>query len=688
MNSIQSVTKKIVAVNVIIIAFCVVAIPEIQAQEKSGAWVILDCIKERANAEWVTLSNQRLTPDLKSGEPNGLDMRTVTVHTNDPMVGTYEGDVLNVRAQVTKDKGEYGVRGQYVVDLPKGRYIQFRGSAKVVEGDSKDVVTAVELEIESKGQWERAAVFEGGKNSIEKANTSNRAFLLNLSEWAGKKARLSLVTRVVPAYQNIGGKEVITPETITAEWYTSKLVSSDYWFEIGKPEKVSSFRIQGKTIRPARSKVASATIANPTVFEQILRMQDHYADLGNPIDIPISSTIIPANIDYATRYVGYFSAILTTEHHGVDSPEWEYGASTRMFDFIDNPSKNLYSASVAEVTAAILIEDDSAVAVLSPSGDASRDFDDHHVDISSIVYDTLSDSDKVIHAFFHAEDHFQFEDDGSGDEHGKTYASIGYARSTVSDNDFGRTFDKMYSTSGLPIIKYKIDEENIIGMQSHNIWGCGQPSVIPIGYYYYLYFTTWSIVNGSNPMRRIPIISVARALKNEVNLANYSSQSNPWFKFKEVNSLWYSASNWTEAGIGGDCSGLYNAELSGVFRTDQADSPHDWRYAPMVSYNNYLNKYMIICDGGLGDEYTHGVIVHTSTDPVSFDDGLMIILSRDILRSASPDHYKYAKYVSLIGSGGEDRSTTEYNKMYFRWYDKDYPINNGTWRAIIQFIDN
>ena len=149
MNSIQSVTKKIVAANIIVMAFCVVTIPEIQAQEKSGAWVILDCIKERANAEWVTLSNQRLTPDQKSGEPNGLDMRTVTVENIDPMVGTYDGDVLNVRAQVTEDKGEYGVRGQYVVDLPKGRYIQFRGSAKLVEGDSNDVVTAVELEIEN-----------------------------------------------------------------------------------------------------------------------------------------------------------------------------------------------------------------------------------------------------------------------------------------------------------------------------------------------------------------------------------------------------------------------------------------------------------------------------------------------------------------------------------------------------------
>ena len=523
--------------------------------------------------------------------------------------------------------------------------------------------------------------------------------MLNLSEWAGKKARLSLVTRVVPSYENIGGREVVTPNKIAADWYMFELVSSDFWVELGAPERVSSWRINGKTIRHAHSKIASATIHDVSVFEQVLKQTDYYAQLIAPIDTPICSTFIPEADGYPGRHVGYFSSTLTAGndpfegHHNDDSPEKQYGGSTRMFDFCGT-DKNLYSASVEEVTAAILIHNGTAVAVLSPSGDASRDFDDHYAGISSVACDTLSNGTKVIHSFFHAEDHFD-EDLGTVDDHAnpkyKTYARIGYARSTVDDHDFGREFTAIHHNAAYPIIEYVTDETLWNNFNIPQIWGCGQPSVIPYEDYYYLYYTTWGIKDTIHAP--ISLICVARAPKSSVNDTNYSGENNPWKIFREKDpDNWENSDNWLEDGLGGEYSGLYNVEIQSAsygietvdVRTDRGDDRHKWRYAPMVSYNEYLEKSIIICDGGLGASGSHGIVIHSSTDPVSWDDGLMIVISRDILKEVSED-YGYAKYVSLMGSGGEDRWTTEYNKMYYRWSDDDLDLR-GAWRSDLRFI--
>ncbi|MEW6237269.1 MAG: hypothetical protein AB1656_17945 [Candidatus Omnitrophota bacterium] len=261
-------------------------------------------------------------------------------------------------------------------------------------------------------------------------------------------------------------------------------------------QKKSSSNAYVPSVKPAVS-IVSLTDSD----ELVIAKGDANGYLANPSDLSTCAVEAPGNGTYPTRFLYYFSARRSAGHeeHGgssdVDSPDWEYGASSRVVDFYNASSTNIYNASVNDITSHIMKNANSeAIQVIGPSSNAARDFDDHWTGLSSVLYNELSDTTKTLHGFYYAEDHFQHEEadnnrSGAGSEHNaamKVYAGIGYSRS--SGTGYGRVFTKINSmvpeisnpqitSSSAQIIAYATPEEQI-KFDLYNQFGCADPSVV------------------------------------------------------------------------------------------------------------------------------------------------------------------------------------------------------------------
>ncbi len=640
-----------------------------------------------------------------------VNLRETWINSGNSDVGEINVEALTLRAKPTTADREYGILGRKIMNLPAKRYIQFQGGLQALAGRDKGANLSLDVETrDTDGQWVEARSFPAKRILVDGEDQGSRYLVLNLSEWAGQEVRLSLALRVKPSYSNIAGREEWTPSEISAQWFMARIVSSPFRVIVGEPEKISlsdSTPARGnslQSISPANplpdSLIKASTIVSTTSSKEAVLFggatQEGY--VMNPSDTEIATTILPEEGDYPSRAICYFTSSVAATYqphgasHGVHSPESDFGASSRLIDFASNTSKNMYNATVSEIrNAMIKYATGASWAVLQPSGIASRDFDDHYVGITSIVTDTLGAPTykPVIHAFFYAEDHFK-NDQGTSNDHNyviinekeksSTYGRIAYARSIVDTHDYGRQFSKIYHDNSVyPIITdaAAADESVISVSMSQGSNGVGGASVYPIGDYYYMIYHTQVITRNAageflvHPVtglyQKVPILCAARALKSAVNNPYYATQPNPWLKFKEVASPPTDDDNFDELGVGGEYSGLWNVEVDeNNHRTAKRINANNWRTYPKVSYNEYINSVypdhqgILICNGGFSKDFA-GIWIHTSSNLLDWDGGLLVCFKDDELEQGGDEDWVYP---TLVGSTGYDGYTTQTNKLY------------------------
>ncbi|MEW6235591.1 MAG: hypothetical protein AB1656_09415 [Candidatus Omnitrophota bacterium] len=286
----------------------------------------------------------------------------------------------------------------------------------------------------------------------------------DLTQWAGQEVRLSLVLSIEPSYTKVGTAERWDPSEISANIFSAELMACTFKVTLGKMEEEnpSPGTVQpGKRVgRTSSQGINKPLISNATIdlttntLETVLDgSQSSHGYLANPSDFPLCSEQIPAysytdgqgQHNVAARYVCYLTARRWDGHtdHGaygyIDaasaiSEDSVYGACSRVIDFCTESTLKLNSASVSQIQG--YLQKDAAgnaIAVLKPSGDSSRNFDDHWVGISSVRSMALSDSTKTLHAFYNAEDHFKDIDGATGDHNinydgNKYYPETGYGK--------------------------------------------------------------------------------------------------------------------------------------------------------------------------------------------------------------------------------------------------------------------
>jgi hypothetical protein len=659
-----------------------------------------DFVANSALVEWVDTVNQKIPAVGDKTEHGLVQKRLSLINSSIENIGNYESEVLYMEATpaLGLEKTEMKIQGRLILHLPEKRYIQFQGLAEGLEGKDDGLELNLNVETNTGKEWQLSHSFVGKSNTaVRQLEHDFRSFIIDLSEWSGQDVRLSLSMNANPAYQKIGEQEQWFPAKISAQWITAEIISSKFKVILGAEEWLSA--------EATPKAIASQTSIVPTTYAEELVLEGYDNSLGmlkTGTDSCINSVLLPAAGEYSSRFVCYLGSSLASgadphgSNHTWNSPESVYAAGTRMIDFTSNPTKNMYNANTSEIQNALYQSNGKAVSVLSPSGDACRDFDDHYTAITSVHPGTLDlfGYPSVVHGFFHAEDHFQFENN-DGDCHGQSeehntnptttqyYARIGYARSVAGSNDFGRSFNKLYSADGNPIITYKTPEENI-NMSFQNAWGCGSPTVMEIGDYYYMIYTTWSMYPGNtfpdiDPVtggnKNCAVISLARALKSDVNSYLHVIRPNPWYKYKEVNTASpYAAENFTEPGIGGNFSAVWNAEVVNGLRTDQANrsTRSQWRAFSKLSYNDYLDQNYPGHQGLLVIQGPAGIYIHTCSELTHWDDGLCIL----------PVNHTVP---TIIGSYGYDVVTSEYNKIYYRRNDETYnPVHRNLYRRSLR----
>lgn len=666
----MNLTERYIVVCVTLLTVCGFVL-QAQAQ-KDFVKTVVDFIEDRNAIEWKDSSNRNILADATEQNGSVVEMRKVLTHDNH--VGEIEVDVLHMRVRPSEAVEQFGIMGRKVFTVPDENFIQFQGGVKITSSGADKVSVNVVIETHSGNSWIPSKAYEPRLNKDDEEMEQSRTFLLNLSEWRGQVIRLSLTAEADADVIRVGNETQLNPSEIAAEWHLAKLISSPIGFTLGKPERVNTTNtFSSKTILPtqliAPSMIGATT--DPGSFELVLEGDDtgggsQVGGLHGPSDTPINTVYIPGNDSLDARWTCYFSSVVEGDpNHGSSSPDEDISTKTRVVDFSGNPTKNMYSGSYTEIRNAVLVDgSNKAIAVHTPSGDACRDFDDHYAAISGVAAATLDNGTNVIHAFIHAEDHFQFEENGGNcegvsGEHNSgpgMYASIGYARS-VDDNtsDFGRVFTNVKSSAtSNAIITYATAEDDLPTIDYSS--GTGQPSVIDgSDGYYYLFYTSWAELQFDDG--NVSVIAVARAATSDVNRTAFSSYANPWKKFKEVNSTWNNSSNWTQPGLGGVESAIWNGKDVGGYRSQYPDEASAWRLAPKVSYNGYLDKLVLVCFGRFASGSTLAMWIYFADDPVNWSNP--IALAEESAGSAS-------QFPTIIGDLGHDVYTTEESKLYFR----------------------
>ncbi|RJP30993.1 MAG: hypothetical protein C4527_08635 [Candidatus Omnitrophota bacterium] len=681
---------------------------EIQAQPITE---LFDFMNQRDEVEWTDLNENDIVLNGRDEDLNVVRQRVDNVPTGIPRFGSYETDALYVRARTETGRQTYGIAGRQVIRLPEKGYLQFQGSAELLTGKNSKMEVGMQVETRKSenGEWIPVKMFTGTRHKRDTSEREFVTFVCNLSEWKGQEVRISLVQRVTPSYLRVNGIDRIEPQEIAVQWLGAEIIHCPIRVTFGEEEKVNVFTIMKNKLssKPASAKSEDVTIEIDFPGSQELVLEGAtsgaHGHMKNPSDAPFAVVHVPAAGGYAARDLSYFTCILDDNTHSGQCDEGTYGACARVIDFSQSSGNDMYSATVHEITGAVVLDGNGkAVAALSPSGDASRDFDDHYCSITAATSAVLSNDEKVIHAFYACEDHFQFENVGASSEHNywlyqratPFYASIGYARSTPSSNDFGRSFTKMShwieEQAIYPILTASYSEEEIL-MPTGSIrydqpefceyygaltgggyiedaspsegWGCDSPSVFELGDYYYLLYHEYSIKAGYvHPIKAKCMIGLASATKIKVNDADFASKENPWRKFKEsIPNQWNDPANFTEPGVGGEFSSVWNAKVVNGLRTDQPADNSQWRAFPKVSYNTRLAQsgnlnrpYVMMTHGNLG------IYIHTGSSLAEWDMGMLIA-----------EWSAYNLYPTLIGDTGSDTFTTNNNKLYY------FKLNEG-----------
>jgi len=549
--------------------------------------------------------------------------------------------------------------------------------------------------------WTTAQIFTGEKLGTTAINDELKedilAFVLDLSDWAGDEVRIVLAMNVVPAYSKVVSEESWSPNVISAQWTSARIVGSAFRVILGEPEKVDEF--SGETsktsaLQGAQARVQSVT-AYPTDSEILILNGETDADGGdwhmtNPGESGVNTTYIPASGGVPGHFVAYQTTRL--------APSTINGASAypRVIDFRNIPTKNMSNASRDEIVSASYIDPANGAArtVIEPGTPYSDDWPGH-VAIASVYASALSTYPytPILHAFVHTEDVYKY-DSGSENYPRGVYLRIGYARSTAGASDFGRTFQKLNHQAGNPIITFVSAEEQI--SMATRQYGVGGPSIIATtDYYYMIYYTRPFDSSTPDPADTIASIAIARATRSIVDNQYYPAFTNPWVKYRQIVAATTAIENWSQPGLGGLETILWNWKPGGAgYRSIEADSRFLWRAFPKVSYNVYLassyivnnvtNQMVMFCKGGIDlSTMKSGIVMHTSNNLLEWS--TYLIIKMDQSNNGVNDYYTY-EYPTLVGwdidgippdYGGYSGQTCEYNKLYYQ-RDKWHPTSIST----------
>ena len=656
----------------------------------------VDLIQERGTAEWVDAYGRPVGLEGPDSDRNILQMRPIydpeaAARGDEPSLGLY------MEAKPAPGDMEFGLEGQFTVQLPAQRFYQFQGFAHVQNGEAREtnVKVLVQTRPDLLSDWTTAQIFTGEKLGTTAINDELKedilAFVLDLSDWAGDEVRIVLAMNVVPAYSKVGAEESWSPNVISAQWTSARIVGSAFRVILGEPEKVgdlSSESSKASALQGAQAQVQSVT-AYPTDSEILILNGETDADGGdwhmtNPGESGVNTTYIPASGGVPGHFVAYQTTRL--------APSTINGASAypRVIDFRNIPTKNMSNASRDEIVSASYIDPANGAArtVIEPGTPYSDDWPGH-VAIASVYASAYSGwpYTPILNAFVHTEDKSQ--NDMTPNIYDSVYLRIGYARSTSGTSDFGRSFQKLNHTSGNPIITYSVAEEEIL--MSTGQYGVGGPSIIATDdYYYMLYYTqaliiysaTYTAPDGYYHTRAG--ISIARATRSIVDSQYYSANNNPWVKYRQIVAATTDIQNWSQPGLGGDESILWNYKRdNNGFMGEEVDRARLWRAFPKISYNSFLDKsyphqVVLVCKGGIDPNYDKpaAIVIHTSANLIEWSDFIVVKMDGD--DAGGGNHYTY-EYPTIIGldplEGGYSGHTTENNLLY---YQKDKRnINNN-----------
>ncbi|MEW6235717.1 MAG: hypothetical protein AB1656_10050 [Candidatus Omnitrophota bacterium] len=95
---------------------------------------VFDFVENKDQTEWLNLERSSVALVADDENQSVVKMRPAVMRTGGPKIGVVMGDVLYLKAQPVAGKGNYGVFGQRIVQIPNLKYIQFQGGEEILGG--------------------------------------------------------------------------------------------------------------------------------------------------------------------------------------------------------------------------------------------------------------------------------------------------------------------------------------------------------------------------------------------------------------------------------------------------------------------------------------------------------------------------------------------------------------------------
>jgi len=274
------------------------------AQEKAIEKVF-DFVENKDQTEWLNLERSQVALDAEDENQSVVKMRPAVMRTGDPKIGVVFGEALYMKAQPVAGKGNYGVFGQRIVQIPNRKYIQFQGGAEILGGAQYpvDFHLLVETRKDAGSPWQADAAFPArGLDPNRAISPGSCWFKEDLTQWAGQEVRLSLVLSIEPSYTKVGAAERWEPSEIAANIFMAELMSSKFKVNLYAPtENVDAVQpnpLQGKSAqRVPNQKAVSPETVYPVTYPAYLTTvldgsQTSAGYLVNPSDVWLPSRTV------------------------------------------------------------------------------------------------------------------------------------------------------------------------------------------------------------------------------------------------------------------------------------------------------------------------------------------------------------------------------------------------------------
>ena len=620
---------------------------------------IKNLIKDAEEATWSTTSSE----SLEFGRQNALGGKVSRGYKKGGIQGSSlnKGSHLEIRPDVeaptiainfepTFGRNESEVRGSFFVDFPEMKRIQLELmfdrfiDSNGAKSPAEFFVEVYEENFSKSGEWAKKQKFRieetvldrliNDKNiyEIDSEEFTTDSFDIVLSEWAGKSVRVDLVAHL-PASSVTSQK---------GRWINAKIVGSTFDIQFDDEiVELNGNNISTKNFSP--SAYFKPTFDNPETIP--VNMLYAYPDNG------INTVKIGSN------WYAYIHATETAyDNEGTVLLQAPTGKS-----FYDMTAAEFYDCAykVGGVVTPVLETDRDTYSWYGYSG----------ITTSFGAYTPPAYFWKI-HAFYHAEDYWLNSTtehdsyiDVDGNKHWSHYNRIGYVLSY--DNDPVNLVRTGTQNTYDVIQSFQPEQVELIGVQDPDNpdqpyddtqrvkVGVGNPSIIKIGDYYYLFYTRWinsslagmlhyptgdpygtTIGNTVNaPPYALPLtdsICVARIHENELISDGYSSSLNAWKKFYD---------------------NAWDSPFNGYSKSVIDPGYGDWRAFGQVMYIQGIGQYAMICQG-VGGTYLHVCTLDGSGAPTIWSSGIRLS-AVDGLYPGIVGNTGYDELMPLSGMGGE-----------------------------------